>query len=161
SRSWRPPQQGGVESDGDQLIDALRRGGRDGPAIRAGAVDVVAGGHRGVGGRQNLQHLGDVPPVGARVPAHVDNEVDRHADYAVDVRGVQGEPALSAQQQQAGEDLLGGVGVDGTQGAYLARVHRLQHRPGLVGAYLANDDPYRVHPERVLDRRVEGDLAVA
>src|SRR5690606_7558607 len=71
-------------------------------------------------------------------------ELDEDVDGAVDlvVQGHEGDLDVGhgGEGLQAGEGVLGAVGVDGGEGAVVAGGHRLEHVEGLAAADLADDD---------------------
>ena len=87
--------------------------------------------------------------------------MDGGGDLLTHRLGGQGRGRHADQVLQAGERFARPVGVDGTQRAVVAGVHRLQHVQRLGAADLTKDDAVGSHTQRVLDEIAHGDLALA
>ena len=53
------------------------------------------------------------------------------------------------------------VGMQRRHGAFVTRIHGLEHVKGLLTADLAEDDPVRPHPQGVFDKLTLTDFALA
>jgi hypothetical protein len=91
----------------------------------------------------------------------LNDDVDRADDHFADGLRGQAIAAHGDHRFQTADGLARRVGVQRAHRAVVAGVHGLQQVERLGTAHLADDDPFRTHPQAVLHQIAHGDPAAA
>ncbi|OLD91202.1 MAG: hypothetical protein AUG96_01075 [Chloroflexi bacterium 13_1_20CM_4_66_15] len=110
-------------------------------------------------------HAGDLGDAGdlALTVAHtreLHDQVDGRSHLLPDRLGRQIDACHEHHGFETRHGVASCIGMEGSQGAVVTGVHRLQHIQRLAGTALADHDPVRAHPEGVDDKLTDADLVL-